>query len=126
MLHVFIAQGRGADIRMGEKKVIVIGADPEYEWRTKLYYASGVELSLHTINNEQWVHPPVGLLRQGHEIRFEAYFDPIKKHLVEKMEYSPQQAESALRILKSKGLATGDYTKGVLRFGAPVGIELGE
>jgi len=118
--YIFIADGSSVfDMARG---AIVSSVKNEDLWYDNLIgaYPFSDEMRKIIINDDCWNHPDPGLIIQGEKINFKPYIDAIRKHLIEQMTLSPEQAEKALSLFISYNIGTADYYNGRLAFGVPV------
>ena len=122
-LFVFFARGQGTGHTVDGVTFNVLGSTSEYVWKEQLQKVYSTDLYLNKIESDKWEHPLVELLEQGQKIKFRVFYEPIKNYL-SKRNYSTQEIENAILIMKSLGLAEGNYANGIWHLGVPVGLNL--
>ena len=118
--YIFIAMG--SSVFSMSRGAIVHSVKNENLWYNNLIKANPFsdKMEVITINDDCWNHPDPGLIIKGENIDLNPYIDAIKKHLIEKMTLTSQQAEKAISLFKSNNIGTVDYFDGRLAFGVPV------
>ena len=123
ILFVFFARGQGTGHNADGVTFKVLGSTSEYVWKERLQNVYSTDMYLNRVESDKWEHPLVKMLEQGQKIKFRFFYEPIKNYL-SKRNYSSQQIENGLLIMKYMGLAEGNYATGIWYFAVPIGLDL--